>query len=493
MLFLARFSVSQVEMYGEECEGMGMDLKQEKKILWYNLALMAFIGVWSFGNIINGFAAYGGVRAVIPWTIVFILYFIPYSLMVGELGSAFPEEAGGVSSWIRRTIGPTAAYLAGWTYWVVHMPYISQKLSKVVVACGWAIFRDNRAQELPPYVISLITLGILGLALVLALRGIDFLKRLSSAAGLAMFVISIMYIIMMFAAKAVTGEGFGSISLSFDTYRPEINTQFFLSMSILIFAVGGCEKVSPYVKKMKKPEKDFPLGMIVLAVMTMISALLGTIAMGMMFDSDNIPQDLMTNGGYYAFEMLGRHYGLGNALVVIYAVCELTAQFTVIIISIDAPLKMLLDNADKKFIPENMFRKNKNGIYVNGVKLVAVIVGILIVIPAAGIGGLNQLVIWLVKVNSICMPLRYLWVFTAYIALKRLMQKGNIHNGYCFMRNSVLGKAVGGWCFLVTAVSCVLGVYSENVFELVLNILVPCCLIGLGFIMPIISRRERRR
>lgn len=465
----------------------------KKKLLWYNLALLAFTGVWGFGNVINGFATYGGVRAVIPWLIVLVLYFVPYSLMVGELGSAFPKEGAGVSSWIKKTIGPTAAYFAGWTYWVVHMPYISQKPSKIIVAAGWAIFRDNRAQTLAPFIISIISLAIFGLAIFLALKGIGFLKKIASVAGMVSFVISILYIVMIFSAKAVTGKSFSDISFAFETYSPEINLQFFLSLSILIFAVGGCEKVSPYVNEMKRPGKDFPVGMIALAVMTAVSAILGTVAMGMMFDSNNIPKDLITNGGYYAFQMLGEHYGIGNSLVLVYSVCELIAQMTVIIISIDAPLKTLLDSADKKFIPEKLFKKNENGVYTNGVKIVAIIVGILIIIPAFGIGGMNDLVVWLVKINSVCMPLRYLWVFIAYIALKKLMQKTDLVPEYRFTKNPVLGKIIGGWCFGITAIACLLGIYTEDTFQLVLNIVVPVCLIGLGFIMPQIAKKESNK
>ena len=44
--------------------------------------------------------------------------------------------------------------------------------------------------------------------------------------------------------------------------------------------------------------------MIALAAMVAVCAMLGTIALGMMFDSNNIPEDLMTNGAYYAFQML---------------------------------------------------------------------------------------------------------------------------------------------------------------------------------------------
>ena len=101
-----------------------MQQKDDKKILWHTLAFMAFSTVWGFGNVINGFSEYGGLKAIVSWILIFAIYFVPYALMVGELGSTFKHAGGGVSSWIRETIGPKMAYYAGWTYWVVHMPYI---------------------------------------------------------------------------------------------------------------------------------------------------------------------------------------------------------------------------------------------------------------------------------------------------------------------------------------------------------------------------------
>ena len=35
---------------------------------------------------------------------------------------------------------------------------------------------------------------------------------------------------------------------------------YFTSLSILVFAVGGCEKISPYVNKVKDPSKRFSKG-----------------------------------------------------------------------------------------------------------------------------------------------------------------------------------------------------------------------------------------
>lgn len=460
----------------------------DKKILWHTLAFMAFSTVWGFGNVINGFSEYGGLRAIVSWILIFAIYFVPYALMVGELGSTFKDAGGGVSSWIQEAIGPRMAYYAGWTYWVVHMPYISQKPNSTVIAASWALFQDKRASSMDTTVMQLICLVIFLFAMYLSSKGMGVLKRLSALAGSTMFIMSMLFIAMMVAAPALTGGTFMTIQWSLKTFIPTFDASFFMGLSILVFAVGGCEKISPYVNKMKDPSRDFSKGMAALALMVAVTAILGTVALGMMFDSSHIPPDLMTNGAYYAFQRLGEYYHMGNFFVIVYALTNLIGQFSVMVLSVDAPLRMLLDSADTRFIPRKMFEKNEHGIYVNGHRLVMLIVCVLIIVPAFGIRNVDVLVRWLVKVNSVCMPLRYLWVFVAYIALKKAGDA--YHAQYRFLKGRTAGVLVGVWCFGFTAFACITGIYSDDLFQLVLNIVTPFVLVGLGFILPWLAARE---
>ena len=88
------------------------------------------------------------------------------------------------------------------------------------------------------------------------------------------------------------------------------------------------------------------------------------------------------------------------------------------------------------------------------------------------------------------MPLRYLWVFVAYIALKKSAEKFNPE--YKFIKNKTLGIIVGVWCFAFTAFACIGGMYSTDKFQLVLNILTPFILIALGLIMPYLAKKENK-
>lgn len=468
---------------------------QKKNLLWYNLAMMAFVSVWAFGNIVNNFANQG-LTVIVSWILIIGLYFVPYALMVGELGSVFKESKGGVSSWIRGTFGTTLAYFAGWTYWVVHIPYLAQKPQAALIALGWTVKQDgNFIKDMNPMTAQLLTLAVFLLFLWIASRGITSLKVIGTIAGTSVFVMSLLYVVLMLAAPAIRGIQPAAVDFSIKKLVPNVNFSYFTTLSMLIFAVGGSEKISPYVNNMKKPSKDFPKGMIALATMVAISALLGSIAMSMMFDANNIPSDLKMNGQYYAFQILGEYYGVGKLFIVIYALANLLAQISALVFSIDAPLKVLLADGDKNFIPKALTKTNKYGAPINGYIMTAVLVGILIIVPALGIGDMNSLFDWLLQLNSVVMPMRYLWVFLAFIGLKKAADK--YKSEYKFVKNDKFAMIIGIWCFVFTAFACIMGMFPNNIeafsgqwcFQVSLNVVTPFILIGLGFMLPIIAKK----
>lgn len=471
----------------------------QKKLTWYNLALMAFVSVWGFGNVVNGYATQG-MQVVISWILMFSLYFVPYALMVGEMGSTFKDSSGGVSSWIKVTVGPTCAYLAGWTYWVVHIPYLAQKPQGIMIALGWAINQNGTlVKNMDPKMLQPICLVIFLLFLWISSKGVNSIKKIGAVAGSSMFIMSLLYILLVIAAPAITNAHTFKLDFSWNSLVPNFDFSYLTSLAILVFAVGGCEKIAPYVNDMKDPAKGFPKGMIALAIMVATTALLGTLSMGMMFDPNNIPEDLMMNGAYYSFQKLGEYYGVGNFFLIVYAIANSLAQVSALAFSIDAPLKVLLGDADRRYVPKALTKVNKNGTLINGYKMTAVLVGALILIPALGIGNMNSLFTWLLRLNAVVMPLRYLWVFAAYMALKKAV-KGKFEPTYQFTKNKVFGFLMGLWCFGFTAFACVMGMFPKGVetftkewyFQITLNILTPFVLLGLGLILPLVAKKTNK-
>ena len=473
-------------------------MSDNKKIKWSVLAFMAFSTVWGFGNVVNGFIYFNGIQVILSWFLMFLLYFIPYSLMVGELGSAFKNSGSGVNSWVYETISPKVAYYAGWTYWACHITYIASKGSGSLKALSWAIFRNAETYDtLPIKGVQLATLAVFLIGCFIASRGMNPLKKLLSLAGTSMFVMSILYIIMMLAAPAINPTAdYVSIDFSLKNLIPNFNVAYFTSLSILVFAVGGCEKISPYVNKVENPSKGFPKGIIAMAGMVLVCAMLGTIAMGRMFDpavinaSEESFNAYAANGAYWAFQKLGQYYHLGDTFLVIYALCNLIGQFSILILSIDAPLRMLLDNEKtKEFIPSGLRKKNKYGAYYNGILMVVVLAGAIILIQTF-MPGAAAVLQQLTRLNSVCMPMRYIWVFVAYLGLRKAYDR--IPAEYRFVKNQKVAYFFGGWCLFVTAICCIMGMYNKDPFTFALNVITPVVLTALGLIMPKLAERERK-
>ena len=474
---------------------------QNRNLTWNNIALMGFVIVWGFGNVVNNFANQG-LTVVFSWIFMIALYFVPYALMVGELGSAFKDSQGGVSSWIKETTTPMLAFLAGWTYWVVHIPYLAQKPQSLLIAFSWALSPSGEyatlLKQLNPIILQSIVLAIFLVFLYVATKGLKILKVVGNIAGTSMFVMSLLYIVLGLAAPAITGE-VATPDITVSSFVPKFDFAYLTTLSMLVFAVGGAEKISPYVNNTKEPSKNFPKGMLALAGMVAVCAILGSVAMGMMFNANAIPEDLMMNGQYYAFQLLGEHYGLGNIFVIIYGLANAAAQLSALVFSIDAPLRVLLGEADERFIPKALTKTNKNGVLVNGYIMTAILVSTLIIVPALGIGNTNELFNWLLQLNSVVMPMRYLWVFVAYMGLKKAANKFSTE--YKFIKNPKIGFLVGLWCFAFTAFACVMGMFPTNVdafsgewiFRVALNVMTPIILMGLGLILPMIAKKTNNK
>ena len=467
----------------------------QKKIKWYMLSFMCFSTLWGFGNVVNGYMYFNGLQVIFSWVWMFALYFVPYALMVGELGSAFKDFGGGVTSWVQETTGPKVAYYAGWTYWACHVTYIASKGSGGLKALSWMVFQNAETYDtFPTLWVQLATLAVFLFFAWVASRGLNPLKKLATLAGSSMFVMSILYILMMFAAPVINPGG-GFAELDFSNWLPTFDLTYFTNLSILVFAVGGIEKISPYVNKMEgNPAKQFPKSMIFAAVMVIVCAIFGTIAMGMMFDpavvfeSAESQTAYIANGAYWAFQRLGEYYGVGNVLMIIYAACNAIGQFSTLVVSIDAPLRMLLDDPNtRQFVPKQLLKQNNVGAYVNGIWMVIILSGS-IILAQTFVPGAASVLAQLNKLNSVCMPLRYVWVFFAYIMLRKASDK--FTREYKFVNNNGVALFFGFFCLILTLFCCITGMYSPDPFTIVLNIVTPVVLTALGLILPAIRKAQ---
>ncbi len=199
-----------------------------------------------------------------PGCLFLALYFIPYALIVGQLGSTFKEGKGGVSTWIKHTMGPGLGLPCGMDLLGRAYSLPGAKSRKaILIALGWALKGDGSLiKEYTVVALQGLTLALFVFFMWVASRGMKSLKVVGSVAGIAMFIMSILYVVMAVTAPAITNVEIATTNITWQSFIPHIDFTYITTISMLVFAVGGAEKISPYVNQTRNPGKEFPKGML---------------------------------------------------------------------------------------------------------------------------------------------------------------------------------------------------------------------------------------
>ena len=466
-----------------------------KAITWPVLTLMALCTVIGLDDIMYNFQNQG-MPVITSWIIMCLLYVTPYSLMVGQLGSTFSEEGGGLSSWVRGTDGEFLGYFTAWTYWAASIPYAVDSANEIIVDLGWALTGSKGFQEkIPTTMFAALTFVVFIVFIIVEHHFANSMEFLSSIGGGLMVIMTVLFVFLAFVGLAKSGGHMATQPFTWHTIIPKFDLHYWSTVGMLIYAMNGCELVAPYVTKMKKPKSDFPKAMITLAIMTAFLTILGSFALGIYFDAYHIPNDLKMNGAYYVFDMVGKQFGMGKFLLYLWAWTSLLFNCALVAVLLDAMTRMLISDTGDKYMPKFLRKKDKNGLPINGY-ILTVALSSFIMILGIFLPDMNDIFNWLLNLNSIISPGVTCWIFYSFMRVRKNSKK--YPSKYVYIKNDKLAWLVGLALLVVTAVATILGFAPQDVkqgsglwwYELIINIVAVIVLIGLGAILPGIRRRE---
>ncbi|MDR0298374.1 MAG: glutamate/gamma-aminobutyrate family transporter YjeM [Streptococcaceae bacterium] len=293
-----------------------MSEKTKGKLSLVGLALMIFTSVYGFNNIPRAFYMMG--YGAIPWYLIGALgFFLPFAFMVTELGSAFKEEKGGIYSWMEKAVGPTFAFVGTLMWYLSYLVWMVNISSGIMAPLGAAIFGNASViNSLPPYVMSLIGVGVITLVTLSASFGMKAISKVSAVGGIA--VLSLNAILLIGAIIVLIANG-GHAATTLDLHalttsaNPTFdNTSiigFFAFIVFAIFAYGGVEAVGGLVDETENPKKNFPKGVLISAVIIAIGYSLMILMVG-------IFMNYQTHGEFWEGVKASK-YNFGNASYVI--------------------------------------------------------------------------------------------------------------------------------------------------------------------------------
>ncbi|WCG35284.1 APC family permease [Companilactobacillus farciminis] len=469
---------------------------KKRYISWPVLALMDFVTVVGFDDLTYNFQNQG-MGVITSWIIMILMYVIPYSLMVGQLGSTFDDDGGGLTSWVRETSGEFLGYFAAWTYWAASIPYVVDTANTIAVALGWVVNGNANLQtQMSNSSFALFTLLIFVFFIIIQSRFEHSLEVLSTIGGIAMFGMTVLFVVMTVTALGMGGH-IATKPLTVHTIVPTFNLHYLTTLGFLIFAINGAERIAPFVTKMRNPNRDFPKAMIMLSIMTGFLTIFGSFSLGVFFNAYHLPDDLKINGSYYAFQALGQRFHMGNTLMYVFAFTEIFYLAALLAVLLNAMTRMLISDTGNRYMPKFLRKTNSAGLPINGyiltVGLSAFIMFLGILLP-----NMKDIFNWLLNLNGIISPGVTCWIFWSFIKIR--MNDDKYKSGYVYIKNKKLSLAVGWGCLILTGVATVAAVGPQDVpfgstmwwYELVINFVAIIVLIGLGFVLPYITKRERR-
>ena len=474
-----------------------LDPQSHKFISWPVVALMDFVTVIGFDDIIYNFQNQG-LAVVTTWILMLFVFVVPYEMIVGHLGSVFSHDGGGMSSWVRHTSGNLWGYICAWTYCVSGLPYIVDVANSMVISFGWLIYGNNSlSNRMSNAMFALLTAVIFTIFIFIEHRLKNSLQIFSIIGGGAMFFMTILYVIMTFVYLGQGGTPHTE-PFTWKAFLPHVDMKYLGSFALIIFAMNGSEFAAPYVTEMKNGKRDFPKAMWMLAIMTGFLTVLGSFALGIFFNAHHLPHDLKMNGSYYAFQKMGSEFGLGQFFLYAFAITQALYMMAQLAVLLDAGTRMFLSDTAKKYLPRALTKLDDRGLPINGYWLTTAICTF-IMVASATLPNMNSIFNQLLNLNGIVSPYTTCFLFSSFILVR--LHDDRYPSDFVYIKNSKLAVAVGSWCFAITFIFATLGIWpvdekpgtSTFYHVLILNILEPLVMLAIGAILPLIAKYQRQK
>ncbi|MEG3041911.1 MAG: glutamate/gamma-aminobutyrate family transporter YjeM [Clostridium sp.] len=429
------------------------------------LILMIFTSVYGFNNMPRSFylMGYGSIPFFIGSA---ILFFIPFAFMMAEYGAAFKNETGGIYSWMEKSVNAKYAFVGTFMWYASAVIWMVNVSSGIWVPLSNAIYGTDMTNTWTLFGLSATkTLGILGVLWIIfvtyiSTKGIEKIKKITSIGGTAVAALNIVLIIGAIAILIGNGGQLAQPIVNTASFFTSPNPAYQSTISIFsflvfaIFAFGGIEVVGGLVDQTEEPEKNFPKGITISAIVIAVGYAVGLFCTGVFTNWDAILGangkygDIvhMGNVGYLMMNNLGFQLGaafggseavciqIGNWIARFVGLSMLLALTGAFFTMTYAPLKQLIAGSPKGLFP-NKIATMKNGMPMNAMTIQAIIVIIIILLVSFGGDAMEEFFAILVAMTNVAMTIPYMFLAGAFISFK---MKDNIPKPFVVFKNKTI-------------------------------------------------------
>lgn len=378
------------------------------------LMLMTFTAVFSFGNIIDS-SINIGLATIVSYIFGTIFYFFPFALMIGEFASTSEDSESGINSWIKKSLGVRWAFLGSWSYFFVNLFFFTSLLPKILIYASFT-FTGKNFFEGKTILISVVSILLFWIVTFISTKGVSWIAKITNLSGIARIILGLGFIVFSFGVVLFIGKE-PAQEFTVQNIMPKFNWTYFMVLAWILQAVGGAESIGVYIKDVKGGNKVFIRTMLISTLIIGGLYALGAVSVGLVVPSETLRGNF-SNGLFDSFAILASYYGIGNIITNIVGFIMMLASIGSLVLWTAAPVKVLFSE-----IPEGIFGKwvaktDDKGTPVNALYLQAVIVTILLIIPALGIGSVDNLLEMLINMTASTSLIPVLFFLIGYIVLR---------------------------------------------------------------------------
>ena len=219
-------------------------------------------------------AAHNGTSSISLWMIAALFFFVPTALVINELSSRFPEE-GGLYVWAKEAFGDFHGFVAGWNYWIYTFFYFPGLLLASAAMTGYILGEQGASLAQNRPFLLVVSLGLLLVAVVLNIIGLNIGKWLQNAGGLSTYL----PLLILVGLAGILSISRGSVTrFTFANLLPHWDWDTVNFWSQIAFAFTGLELVSAMSAEIKNPRKTLPRAALTSAALIALMYILGTFA-----------------------------------------------------------------------------------------------------------------------------------------------------------------------------------------------------------------------
>jgi amino acid transporter len=223
-------------------------------------------------------AAQIGPSSLTLWVLGLITFLIPAALTVLELSSRLPGE-GGMYLWSKAAFGDLHAFIAGWSYWIANLVFFP---SLLIFGAGaflyihggsWLELADN------PIYNGAFCLGILWMATLLNIAGLERAKWLQNIGAVATWIVGA----LVLCGGALAWHKFGAATpITIPSLLPNSKSlPTFASFATIALAYSGLELGPILGGEIRNPRRTIARALLIACVAIGILYIAGTSALFM--------------------------------------------------------------------------------------------------------------------------------------------------------------------------------------------------------------------